>query len=202
MQQWPALFHKLSVRIDLSKRTQGQGTWVFVESAQWMEGYINPSLEPSSGHHSWALLRAGVSHLFLHIPDNRFGWGEAKNVYSFWAPPTSAQRFPPLGRRADLDLLTRRNQALGLLQCRKFPLVGAWPPLNDYSLHFLFHYAWFCPLGKISAPMAFIMQTRVFMSCTLFEEASLSRAEASSNGNEKINQFLHVKTAVSVEFAV
>lgn len=50
--------------------------------------------------------------------------------------------------------------------------------------------------------MVFIMQTQIFMSCTLFEEASLSRAEASSNGNEKINQFLPMKTAVSIEFAV
>ena len=187
MQQWSALLHKLSISIDLSKCTQWQGIWVFVESAHWMEGYSNPSLQPSSVHHSWLLLRADVSHLFWHIPDNQLRWGEAKNAYSFWATPTHAQRFSPLGRSAVLDLLTRRNQAPGLLQCKMCHLVGAWPPLNDYSVHFLFRYAWVCSSWRISAPMVFIMQTWIFMSCTLFEEASLSRAEASSNGNEKRN---------------
>lgn len=173
MQQWPALFHKLLVRTDLSKCTRWQGIWAFMENAHWMEGYANPTLQPSLVHHSWALLRDGISHLFLHIPVNHLGWEEAKNVCSFWATPTSSGRFLPLGRSAVLDLLTRRNQALALLQCKKFHSVGAWPPLNDYSFYFLYHYAWFCPLWKISVPMVFIIQTQIFMSCILYEEASL-----------------------------
>lgn len=92
----------------------------FCRKCPLMHGYTNPFLQLGSVHHSWALLRAGGSHLFLHIADNPLGWGEAKKAYSFWATPTSARRFPPLGKRAILDPLTRRSQTPGLLQCKKF----------------------------------------------------------------------------------
>lgn len=154
MQQWP-LFHKLSLRIDLMLCTQWQGIWIFVKSAQWMEGYTNPSFQHRSVHRLWALLRAEVIRLFLSIPDNQFGWDWLKKC-SFWATSTPTWRFSFLWS-AVFDLFTSTTQELTVLQCKKSRLVGAWIALRDYSLHFLNHYVCFCPLWKISPLMVRIM---------------------------------------------
>lgn len=134
--------------------------------------------------HYWELRSVICFCTFLIIS---WGEGRIKMYIVTELYPHLPEGFVSREEVQSLTFLTGRNQALHLVQCNKFHLVGAWPPLNDYSLHILFHCSWLCPLWKIFTPMVFIMQTQIFRSCTLFEEMSLSRAEASSNDNKKRN---------------
>lgn len=160
----------------MSRSAHSGKVFVVLWKVSTAHGHTNPFLQLGSVHHPWALLRAGVNHLFLHFPDNPLGWGEAKKVYSFWATPTSAWRFPPLGRRAILDPLTGGTRPQ--VSCNVKSSFG-WclASFKWLLLHFV--------LLGLSPYEKWYIQTRAFMSCTLLGEASLSRAEGSSKDEKK-----------------
>lgn len=157
----------------------------FVKGAQWIKRNTNPSLQ----HRSVQRISECWDHSFLSIPDNQLGWDWLKNTVSELHPHPPGG-FLPCEKVWSLTCLPAGSRSW--LCCsvnKKTCLVGAQPPLKDSSLNFPFCYIWFCSLRKISAPVAHRMPIFI-MSFIHFEEQSLSKAEASSNCNEKINQFL------------